>query len=55
MDQDVSQYGKDIVDELSSMLSEELARSIDKDILRKIGILPPNENRRKKIEKIFGL
>lgn len=47
-------YGKDIVGELSSMLSNEIAKEIDKQILRGVGIEPDRNQRRKKsIDNIF--
>jgi len=48
-------YSIDVVDELSKILSEELAREIDKDILRGLGIEPDRNKRRKNsIKKIFN-
>lgn len=47
-------YGLDVVDQLTSMLSNEIAREIDRDILRSIGLEPDRWQRRKKsINKIF--
>jgi hypothetical protein len=47
-------YGIDVVDQLSSMLSDELAKSIDKDILRALGVEPDRSKRRKNsINNIF--
>lgn len=49
-----STYGIDIVDQMTSMLSEELAKEIDRDILRGLGIEPDRWSRRKNsINKIF--
>ena len=47
-------YGVDIADKLSSMLSDEIAKSIDRDILRSLGLEPDRNKRRKNsINKIF--
>lgn len=52
--QQTSQYSQDIESELTKILSEELARSIDKEILRGMGFEPDKNKRRKnKIEKLF--
>lgn len=49
-----SSYGVDIEDKLTSMLSEELAKEIDKDILRGLGLEPDRNKRRvNSINKIF--
>jgi hypothetical protein len=49
-----SNYGLDVVDELSKMFSEHLAREIDKDILRVLGVeLNRNERRINSINKIY--
>jgi hypothetical protein len=47
-------YGIDVADKLSAMLSNEIAKGIDRDILRSLG-LEPNRNKRRKnsINKIF--
>jgi hypothetical protein len=43
-----------VVDQLQSMLSAEIAKSIDKDILRGLGLEPDRNKRRKNsINKIF--
>lgn len=53
-DEQISHYGQDIESELTKMLSEELAKSIDKKILRRLGIEPDKNKRRKnKIQKVF--
>ncbi len=53
---DLGNYSMDVVDELSKMLSEELAKEIDKDILRSLGIEPDRRiRRRNKIKKILDL
>lgn len=49
-----SDYGVDIVGELESILSNEIAKEIDKDILRNLGLEPDRWKRRKNsINKIF--
>jgi hypothetical protein len=53
-DNQIHDYGKDIEAELTSMLAEELANQIDKEILRSLGVEPDKNKRRKnKIDKIF--
>ncbi len=53
-DNTVSPYGKDIESELTKILSEELAREIDREILKSLGIEPDRNKRRKKsINKIY--
>ena len=50
----VSSYGKDIESELTKILSEQIAKEIDRDILRGLGFEPDRNKRRKKsINKIF--
>lgn len=53
--EDISSYGIDIEDKLTSMLSEELAKSIDKEILKTIlgDDYYRNKRRSKSIKKIF--
>jgi hypothetical protein len=46
-------YSIDIADQLSAMLSEELAKQIDKEILQGISNLGKNNIRKKKIENIL--
>lgn len=47
-------YGIDIADQLSAMLSEELAKQIDMNILRGLGYEPDKfKRRKKKIENIL--
>lgn len=46
-------YGIDITDQLSEMLSEELAKQIDKGILQSIYNLGKNNLRKIKIENIL--
>jgi hypothetical protein len=47
------EYGIDIADQLSGMLSEELAKQIDKEILQGISNLGKNNIRKRKIENIL--
>jgi hypothetical protein len=47
-------YGIDVVDQLTSMLSDEIAKGIDRDILRSLGLEPDrNKRRMNSIGKIF--
>ncbi len=46
-------YGIDIADQLSAILSEELAKQIDKEILQGISNLGKNNIRKRKIENIL--
>ena len=46
-------FGIDIADQLSAMLSEELAKKIDKEILQGISNLGKNNIRKRKIENIL--
>ena len=47
-------YGIDIEAELTSMLSEEICKSIDAEILRSLGLEPERNKRRcKSINKIY--
>ena len=48
-----SHYGLDVADQLSAMLSDELAKSIDKEILKRMGIYSRNVRRMNSISKIF--
>lgn len=50
-----SQYGPRIEDELTKILSEELARQIDKEILQSLGLKKRNIVRQNKIRKIFKI
>lgn len=53
-DNTISPYGVDIESELTKILSEQIAKEIDRDILRVLGIEPDRNKRRKKsINKIF--
>lgn len=49
----VSSYGKDIESELTKILSEELAREIDREILKDLGILERPMRRKSSINKIY--
>lgn len=52
----VSPYGVDMEDELTKMLSEQLAKEIDREILRNLGLEPDRNKRRKNsIQKIFNV
>lgn len=52
--QQTSQYGADIEGELTKILSVELVREIDREILRSMGFEPDRKKRRiNKINKIF--
>jgi ABC-type Na+ transport system ATPase subunit NatA len=47
-------YSIDIVDELTSLLSDQIAREIDRDILKSLGLEPDRNKRRiNSINKIF--
>jgi hypothetical protein len=47
-------YGIDVADQLSAMLSNEIAKSIDKEILKSLGLEPERNKRRKNyMNKIF--
>ena len=49
-----SNYGLDVADQLSAMLSDEIAKGIDRDILRSLGLEPDRNKRRiNSINKIF--
>ena len=53
-DNTISTYGVDIESDLTKILSEQIAKEIDRDILRGLGIEPDRNKRRKKsINKIF--
>mgnify|MGYP003996049567 FL=1 len=50
-----SAYGMDVEDELTSMLSEEIAKSIDREIFKSMGIeLDRFKRRNPSINKIFS-
>ena len=46
-------YGLDVVDQLTSMLSDEIAKGIDREILKSMGIYSRNVRRMNSIDKIF--
>jgi len=48
-----SHYGIDVADQLQSMLSDEIAKSIDREILKSMGIYSRNVRRMNSINKIF--
>lgn len=51
---DIKSYGIDAENELLSALSEELAKSIDREILKGLGIEPDRNRRRmNSVEKIL--
>ena len=53
-DNSISTYGVDIESELTKILSEQIAKEMDRDILRSLGFEPDRNKRRKKsINKIF--
>jgi hypothetical protein len=46
-------YGVDIADQLSAMLSDEIAKSIDAEILQTLGVLSTPERRKRSLNKIY--
>jgi hypothetical protein len=46
-------YGLDVADELSKMLSEQIAKEIDREVLKSMGIYARNIRRMNSINKIF--
>jgi hypothetical protein len=46
-------YGIDVADQLSAMLSDEISKSIDMEILKSMGIYSRNVRRMNSIDKIF--
>jgi hypothetical protein len=53
-DNTVSPYVKDIESELTKILSEQIAKEIDREIIRNLGLEPDRNKRRKKsINKIY--
>lgn len=46
-------YGKDIESELTKILSEELAKGIDREILRSLGVFERPFKRKNSINKIY--
>ena len=50
-----NQWGVDVADELYKLISEQIAREIDKEILRGLRLEPEKNKRRKKsIYKVWG-
>jgi hypothetical protein len=48
-------YGMDVADELTKILSEQLAKEIDREILKSMGFeLDRNKRRKNSINKIFN-
>lgn len=54
-DNDIGPYPLDTVDELTKMLSEQLAKEIDKEILKSLGVYERNIKRKNSIQKIFNV
>lgn len=52
-DNTVSPYGKDIESELTKILSEQIAKEIDREILKSLGILERPIRRKNSINKIY--
>lgn len=50
----ISAYDNDIVDEMTKILSESIAKEIDKEILRSLGIFERPIRRKNSIQKIFN-
>jgi hypothetical protein len=48
-------YGIDASDELSKILSEQIAKEIDKEILSSLGLEKRKYHRKKSINKIFNI
>ena len=48
-----SNYGIDISDQLSAILSAEISKSIDAEILQTLGVLSTPERRKRSLSKIF--
>ena len=46
-------YGVDIEDQLSAMLSQQIANSIDAEILKSLGVLSTPEKRMRSLNKIY--
>lgn len=53
-DNTISPYEKDIESELTKILSEHLAKEIDKEILNSLGIIERPISRKNSINKIYG-
>lgn len=52
-DNTTSPYGQDIETELTKILSEQLAKEIDREILKSLGILEKPMRRKNSINKIY--
>jgi hypothetical protein len=52
-DNNISSYGIDIESELTKVLSEELAKGIDREILKSLGILERPIRRKNSINRIY--
>ena len=48
-------YGLDTAEELTKILSEELAKQIDKEILKRLGVFERPIRRKNSIQKIFNV
>lgn len=48
-------YGMDITDEMAKILSEEISKQIDMEIISSLGIEEKKYRRKKSIEKIFNV
>jgi hypothetical protein len=53
--QNTTEYGLDLADELSKILSEQIANEIDKEILLNLEIEERKYHRKKSIKKIYRL
>ena len=53
-DNSISTYGTDIESELTKILSEELAKSIDRELIKDLQRLSKPLLRQRKIKKIFN-
>lgn len=53
-DNSISPYGTDIESELTKILSEELAKSIDRELIKDLQRLSKPLLRQRKIKKIFN-
>jgi hypothetical protein len=49
----IESYGIDIEDQLSAMLSQQIANSIDVEILKSLGVLSTPEKRMRSLNKIY--
>lgn len=50
----ISAYDNDIVDEMTKILSEQLASEIDREILNNLGVFVRPVTRKNSIQKIFN-